>query len=109
MEFDAEVVVVGLGAMGSNATWRLAVRGRSVIGIERFHPGHVQGSTHGLTRIFRVACLEHPHLVPLARRSRELFVELERASGLPIVRQSGAVMNRSIQFWRSGTGAGAKQ
>jgi len=92
MEFDGDVVVVGLGAMGANAAWRLAARGRSVIGIERFHPGHVQGSTHGQTRIFRVACLEHPHLVPLARRSRDLFAELEDLSGLPIVEQTGAVM-----------------
>ena len=92
MDVDAEVAVVGLGAMGSNAAWRLAARSRSVIGIERFHPGHVQGSTHGHTRIFRVACLEHPQLVPLARRSGELFDELERRSGLPIVRRSGAVM-----------------
>jgi len=92
VHFDAEFAVVGLGAMGSNAAWRLAARGRSVIGVERFHPGHVQGSTHGKTRIFRVACLEHPHLVPLARQSRDLFRELERSSGLPVVSQSGAVM-----------------
>lgn len=92
VQWDADVIVVGLGAMGSNAAWRLAARGVSVVGIERFHPGHVQGSTHGLTRIFRVACLEHPNLVPLARRSRDLFVELEEQSGRPTLRESGAVM-----------------
>jgi len=92
MGFDADVAVIGLGAMGSNAAWRLARRGVSVIGIERFHPGHAQGSSHGHTRVFRVACLEHPHLVPLARRGRELFEELQIHSGLEVIRQSGAVM-----------------
>ena len=90
--FDAEVAVVGLGAMGASAVWRLAARGVKVIGIERFHPGHVQGSSHGKTRVFRVACLEHPNLVPLARRSRDLWTELQERSGTPVIRQTGAVM-----------------
>ncbi len=92
MKFEADVAVIGLGAMGSNAAWRLASRGQSVIGIERFNPGHIHGSSHGQTRVFRVACLEHPNLVVLARRSRELFEELQESSGLAVVRQSGAVM-----------------
>lgn len=92
MDFEADVAVIGLGAMGSNAAWQLASRGLSVVGIERFQPGHVHGSSHGQTRVFRVACLEHPDLVVLARRSCELFEELQKSSGLNIVRQSGAVM-----------------
>lgn len=91
MQFDSDVVVVGLGAMGSQAVWRLAVRGVSVIGIERFHLGHDQGSSHGQTRIFRVACLEHPNLVTMARRSRELFDELEEIAGVPMLHRSGAI------------------
>jgi sarcosine oxidase len=91
-EFDADVAVVGLGAMGANALWRLTERGLRVIGIERFHPGHVLGSSHGKTRVFRVACLEHPNLVPLARRSRDLRAELQAASGAPVIRNTGAVM-----------------
>ncbi|KLK89667.1 hypothetical protein AA309_29950 [Microvirga vignae] len=91
-EFDADIAVVGLGAMGANAAWRLAERGLNVIGIERFHPGHVLGSSHGKTRVFRVACLEHPNLVPLARRSRELWTTLQDLSGTPVIRNTGAVM-----------------
>jgi sarcosine oxidase len=87
-EFDADVAVVGLGAVGANALWRLTERGLRVIGIERFHPGHVLGSSHGKTRVFRVACLEHPNLVPLARRSRDLWAELQAASGAPVIRLS---------------------
>ncbi len=92
VNFDADIAVVGLGAMGATAAWRLAERGLSVIGIERFHPGHVLGSSHGKTRVFRVACLEHPSLVPLARRSRELWTKLQEVSGTPVIRNTGAVM-----------------
>lgn len=91
IEFDADVVVVGLGAMGSNVAWRLAQRGVRVLGVERFSPGHVQGSSHGHTRLFRVACLEHPNLVTMARRSRELWLELEKTTGRRIFEQTGAI------------------
>src|SRR4051794_21494845 len=90
--FDAEVAVIGLGAMGSNALWRLAHRGVDVIGLERFRPGHVQGSSHGHTRLFRVACLEHPNLVPLAQRSLELWRDLQDRSGTPIIDITGGLM-----------------
>lgn len=90
--FDAGVAVVGLGAMGSHAAWRLAQRGVRVIGIERFSPGHDQGSSHGQTRLFRVACLEHPSLVSMARRSRDLWAELQVQSIDPILETTGGVM-----------------
>lgn len=88
---DADVIVVGLGAMGSNAAWRLATRGVRVLGIERFTPGHVQGSSHGHSRLFRVACLEHPNLVTMARRSRDLWNELEEVTGRRVLTQSGVL------------------
>ena len=69
--FDANITAVGLGAMGANAAWRLAERGLKIIGIERCHPGRVRGSSHGNARVLRVACLEHPNLVPLVHHSRE--------------------------------------
>ncbi len=87
-----DIAVVGLGAMGSCAAWRLAARGMNVIGLEQFSPGHVLGSSHGKTRVFRVACLEHPNLVPIARRSRDLWQELQERSATPVIRQAGAVM-----------------
>jgi sarcosine oxidase len=90
--FDAEFAVVGLGAMGAHAFWRLAARGKDVLGFEQFRPGHSQGSTHGHTRLFRTLCLEHPGLVPLARRSLALWRELEEQSGTRIVRLTGALM-----------------
>jgi sarcosine oxidase len=90
--FDADVAVVGLGAMGAHALWRLAVRGVQVIGIEQFTPGHDQGSSHGQTRLFRVACMEHPALPTIARRSRELWEELQPYAGEPILETCGGIM-----------------
>jgi sarcosine oxidase len=91
-ELDAEIAVVGLGAMGSAALWRLAARGVTVIGFEQFAIGHAQGSSHGQTRLFRTLCLEHPSLVDVARRSRELLRELEESSGEELLRLSGGLM-----------------
>lgn len=88
----ADVAVVGLGAIGSSAAWRLAARGLDVVGIDQHEPGHAWGGSHGRTRLFRVACLEHPGLTPIARRARELWRELERSSGQELLLETGAIM-----------------
>jgi sarcosine oxidase len=87
MAFD--VVVIGLGAMGSAALHQLAKRGVRVVGIERFEPGHDRGSSHGLTRIIRMGYFEHPSYVPLVRRAYELWRELEAASGEKLLTVTG--------------------
>ncbi|MCQ9368726.1 N-methyl-L-tryptophan oxidase [Brevibacterium sp. 91QC2O2] len=91
MELDAEFAVVGLGAIGSAALWRLAARGEDVIGIEQFAIGHNQGSSHGETRLFRTLCMEAPELVTVARRSQELLRELEKDSASELLRLSGGL------------------
>ena len=63
-----DVVVCGLGAMGSAAAYHLARRGKRVLGLERYAPGHDRGSSHGHTRIIRLGYFEHPAYVPLLRR-----------------------------------------
>jgi sarcosine oxidase len=87
-----EVIVVGLGAMGSAACRQLASRGASVIGIDQYAPPHAWGSTHGDTRITRLAIGEGREYVPLARRSHELWREIERASGTQLLTQPGIVV-----------------
>jgi sarcosine oxidase len=87
----ADVVVVGLGAFGSAALWRLAERGVDVVGIDRFDVGHDLGSSHGLTRLFRVACKEHPGLAPVARKSLELWTALGERYGDTYVEQGGCL------------------
>ena len=86
-----DVVVVGLGGFGSAALWRLAERGVDVAGIERHGIGHHLGSSHGATRLFRIACQEHPGLAAVALKSLELWTGLGEQTGQQLVRQSGCL------------------
>ena len=90
--FDADVLVVGLGAMGSMALWRLARRGARVVGFDRFEPPHALGSSHGESRIIRTAYYEGPGYVPLVREAFGLWRELEAESGDTILTMTGALM-----------------
>ncbi len=86
-----DVLVVGLGGFGSAALWRLAARGVDVAGIERQGIGHPFGSSHGITRLFRIACMEHPDLPPIALMSLKLWTELGAETGETLVRQTGCL------------------
>ena len=86
---DYDVAVIGLGAMGSAALHQLARRGKRVIGVERATPGHEGGSSHGESRIIRMAYFEHPSYVPLVRRAYEGWRALEQASGRQILTTTG--------------------
>src|SRR5215813_1794466 len=86
-----EVVVVGLGGFGSAALWRLAYRGVNVAGVERHGIGHHLGSSHGATRLFRIACQEHPGLAAIALKSLELWNELGDQVGEQLVSQTGCL------------------
>jgi len=86
------VIVVGLGAIGSAACLQLAASGVSVIGIDPYAPPHPWGSTHGDSRITRVAIGEGREYVPLVRRSHELWRELEQMSGARLLTRSGIVI-----------------
>ncbi len=88
---DKDIVVVGLGAFGSAALWRIAERGADVAGVERYGIGHPYGSSHGITRLFRIACMEHAGLPPIALKSLELWTELGKQAGEPLVRQTGCL------------------
>ena len=87
-----DVIVVGLGAMGSSVTLRLAERGLRVTGIDRFSPPHDHGSTHGETRITRLAIGEGASYAPLVRRSHQLWREIERATGTALLHQTGGLI-----------------
>jgi sarcosine oxidase len=92
MSDSSDVVVVGLGAMGSAAVYHLARRGRRVLGFDRFTPPHTLGSSHGRTRFIREAYFEHPFYVPLVQRAYECWAELEREAGRTLFRQTGGLM-----------------
>jgi len=86
------VVVAGLGAMGSAAVYQLAKSGATVLGVDRYEPPHVLGSTHGDTRITRVAVGEGVDYVPLVRRSHEIWREIEGRAGVDILTPCGGVV-----------------
>ncbi|MEV4063966.1 N-methyl-L-tryptophan oxidase [Nonomuraea dietziae] len=88
----ADVVVIGLGAMGSMAAWQAASMGASVIGVEQFTIGHARGSSHGGSRIYRQILFEGKEYVPLARRSLDLIRALERGSGQTLFTPSGGLV-----------------
>jgi sarcosine oxidase len=85
------VIVLGLGGMGSATLFHLARRGLRVLGLERFDLVHEYGSSHGLTRIIRLAYWEHPTYVALLRRSYELWRELEAGFGEQLLYITGSV------------------
>lgn len=76
-----DVIVLGVGGMGSAACYELARRGRRVLGLEQFALAHDGGSSHGHTRIIRTAYAEGVEYVPLVRRAFARWYELERATG----------------------------
>ena len=82
-------VVVGAGAMGSAAAWQLARRGRSVVLVEQFEQGHTRGSSHGGTRIFRLAYAD-PRYAQLALAALEDWRELEDDAGTTLLDLVGA-------------------
>ena len=89
MHYDA--IVIGCGGMGSAALRALALKGKRVLGIEQFEPGHDRGSSHGHSRIIRLAYNEHPDYVPLLRRAFELWSDIEVETGQRLFVKTGGL------------------
>jgi len=87
-----DVIVAGLGGMGSAAAYHLAARGERVLGLERYTPAHDRGSSHGQSRIIRLAYSEDPAYVPLVLRAYELWERLESETGEDLMTITGGLM-----------------
>jgi sarcosine oxidase len=87
-----DTIVLGLGAMGSATAYQLARRGNGVLGIDQFSPPHALGSSHGDTRITRLAIGEGEQYTPLALRSHQLWRELERETGTKLFTICGGLI-----------------
>jgi sarcosine oxidase len=87
-----DVIIVGLGGMGSAAAAELAARGLNVLGIERHGTAHALGSSHGESRIIRLAYFEAPAYVPLLFRAFERWRELELATRTQLLTRTGGLM-----------------
>ena len=77
-EFDA--IVIGVGGMGSAAVYHLARRGWRVLGLEQYDIPNEMGSSHGISRMIRLAYHEDPSYVPLLYRAYELWHQLENTA-----------------------------
>jgi len=86
-----DVIVVGLGGMGSSAAYHLAARGQRVLGLDRFGPAHDQGSSHGGSRIIRQSYFEDPAYVPLLLHAYELWDRLAHDSGQDLMMLNGCL------------------
>jgi len=86
-----DVIVAGVGGMGSAAAYQLAARGLRVLALEQHDLGHGFGSSHGLTRIIRLAYFEDPSYVPLLRRAFALWRELEQGIDEPLLHVTGGL------------------
>lgn len=87
-----DVLIAGLGAMGSAVAFHLARRGVRICGFDRYSPPHTMGSSHGQSRIFREAYFEGSAYVPMVRRAGELWRELEHETATPLLLQTGGLM-----------------
>jgi sarcosine oxidase len=88
---DADAVVVGAGSVGSMAAWQLAARGMAVVAIDRFPVPGPFSAYAGETRVFRMVYAEGGHYTPLLQRGRDLWRELEAASGASLLEVTGVV------------------
>jgi sarcosine oxidase len=87
-----DVIVAGLGGMGSAAAYQLALRGKQVLGLEKHSPAHDRGSSHGRSRIIRQAYFEDAAYVPLLLRAYELWEQLEKETGRELMTLNGGLM-----------------
>ncbi len=86
-----DVIVAGVGGMGSAACYHLARRGKRVLGLEQYGIPHMRGSSHGYTRIIRLAYYEHPSYVLLLRRAYELWREIQQTAGEQLLYITGSI------------------
>jgi sarcosine oxidase len=94
-----DAIVVGVGGMGSATLYQLARRGRRVLGLERFDVPHSMGSSHGETRIIRLAYYEDPSYVRLLRRAYELWRELQTRAGEQLLHLTGSLDGGPPSSW----------
>ncbi|ELZ21877.1 N-methyltryptophan oxidase [Haloterrigena salina JCM 13891] len=86
-----DVIVIGVGGMGSATAAHLADRGCDVLGLERYDVPNTMGSSHGITRIIRRAYYEHPSYIPLVERAYELWDDLADETGRDVIHRTGSI------------------
>jgi sarcosine oxidase len=90
MRREYDVVVLGLGALGSGAAYWLAKRGARVLGLEQFELGHARGSSHDWSRIIRLSYFSSAY-VRLAKEAYAAWDALEDDAGERVVFKTGGL------------------
>lgn len=90
MRRDYEVIVVGLGGLGSAAAYWLARQGAQVLGIEQFELGHVRGASHDHSRIIRLS-YHTPFYVALAKQAYAAWATVEADAGEQLILRTGGL------------------
>jgi sarcosine oxidase len=86
-----DVVVIGLGIMGSATLWHLARSGLSSLGIDAYGLTHTYGSSHGATRIFRRAYWEGDKYLSLLNKAHQYWMELQETSNKHLIIRTGGI------------------
>lgn len=94
-----DALVLGLGGMGSATLYHLARAGCRTLGLEQFGIPNTRGSSHGSTRIIRLAYSEGPEYVPLLRAAYAGWRELERKSGQSLLHITGGLDIGAPDSW----------
>jgi sarcosine oxidase len=86
-----DVIIAGLGGMGSAAAYQVAARGKKVLGLEQYTPAHDRGSSHGKSRVIRLTLYREPAYIELLRRAYELWRQIEQDSGGSVLTVTGGL------------------
>ena len=86
-----DTIIAGVGGMGSAALFHLAKQRQRVLGIEQFELGHELGSSHGETRVIRLAYFEGSNYVPIVQRAHQLWRDLSAETGVQLIHRTGSL------------------
>ena len=92
MNNTSDVIIIGLGAMGSATSMFLSHNGIKVIGFDSYSPPHEFGSSLGHTRVIREAYHEGTTYVPIVQRAYEIWFEMNGNSKVPIIETYGGLL-----------------
>ena len=92
MNNTSDVIIIGLGAMGSATSMFLSHNGIKVIGFDSYSPPHEFGSSLGHTREIREAYHEGTTYVPIVQRAYEIWLEMNENSKVPIIETYGGLL-----------------
>ncbi|GAB4578199.1 MAG: N-methyl-L-tryptophan oxidase [Anaerolineales bacterium] len=90
MKQSFDVIVLGLGGLGSAALYWLARQKKQVLGLEQFEIGHGRGGSQDHSRIIRLS-YHTPQYVQLAKQAYAAWAELEADAEERLIIKTGGL------------------